>query len=402
MKIMYFISGQDGVAWYRVYQPAKMINRLKLAKIWHNPFDPDKGKTKDKEKNKAIAKWYDYTLDKKGQLKITKLFEEALGDPKKPNFDLIVFQRADINLMFSIAVMIRKIYNIPIVQEIDDYIFTLPGTNPAILAYKDKPIEQVDGDEDPRTVARISLGVFDSYIVSTPFLKKFYENYSPTYICPNSIDLSKRKQIPKKKHKDFRIMFSSSATHVDGARLLFPAIKKFLENYPDATFYAYEPLIRVIPEYKALSKRIKDMHWVRPDKYWRYMNSLSPDVCLAPATDVLFNRAKSNLRLLEYWTSGNNAVIASPVEPYKNTIIHGKNGLLAKETEDWYDQLEYLYKNPDVRERLGKAGYETVKKDFNLEKNARIWTDTFSDIINSYDPDREPPEQYTPNIPTAR
>jgi len=402
IRVLYFISGQDGVAWYRVYQPAKMINKLGLAKIWHNPFDPDRQRLKDKAKIKKIDAWYDYSVDDKGTSKLIKMFEKIMGDPNDCNFDAVVFQRADIATMFTMALGIKDVYKIPVIQEIDDDVFHLPGTNPAIVAYKDKPIEQNDDEEDPLKIARISLGVYDGYIVSTHRLKEFYENFSPTYVCPNSIDLDERKQKKYKKHKGFRIMFSSSASHIDGARFLYPVIEKFLKNHPDATFYAYKPLVSVLKEYNKIKDRTVYMEWVKPNKYWDYIQSFSPDVCLAPLTDVLFNRAKSNLRLLEYWTSGNNAVIASPVENYRNTIVDGWNGLFAKEQDEWYEKLEYLYKHPEERERLGKNGYNTVKKDYNLKTNARIWTDAINDIIRNYDPNREPPDQYTPEYTPVR
>ena len=399
-KIIFKISSQSGVGWYRIHQPVQMINKLGLAKAWHNPFDPRGNKLKSKKKEAKRAEWYSFELDKNGNPRLTNLFEKLLGKPEKPNYDAVIFQRADVASMFSLAMMVRQAYNIPIIQEVDDYVFAIPGTNPAILSYKDRPTEYRTQGEDPLTIARMSLGTFDGYIVSTPFLKNFYENYSPTYVCPNSIDLSKRKQKKKKKHSDFRIMFSSSATHVDGIRFLMPTIDKFLTKYEDATFYLYKGLYGAIKNSikdKPYKKRIKLMDWVHPKDYWNYIQSFSPDVCLAPAADVLFNRAKSNLRLLEYWTAGNNAVIASPVESYKNTIIEGKNGLLAKEENEWFEKIEYLYHNPKIREKLGKGGYETVKKDYNLEKNARKWTDAVQTIIDSYDPDRQPPEQYTPD-----
>ena len=54
-----------------------------------------------------------------------------------------------------------------------------------------------------------------------------------------------------------------------------------------------------------------------------------------------FNRAKSNLRVLEYWTAG-YPVIASPVLPYK-FINDGKDGILAMEKYEWFNALENLF-----------------------------------------------------------
>jgi len=190
-------------------------------------------------------------------------------------------------------------------------------------------------------------------------------------------------------------MFSSSASHTDGLKMLVPVIDRFLTEHQDAIFYHYWSMPPFFAG-KPYKKRIKTMKWARPEKYADYIRSLSPDVCLAPLTDVLFNRAKSNLRLLEYWTSGKNAVIASPVEPYRDTIINGKNGLLAKSSDDWYGALEKLYKNPSLRRKIGKNGYKTVTKKYSLEKNIKYWIYAAKTIIRGYNPDREPPKQYQP------
>jgi glycosyltransferase involved in cell wall biosynthesis len=187
-------------------------------------------------------------------------------------------------------------------------------------------------------------------------------------------------------------MFSSSAGHWDNLELIKSHIIKILDKYPNTTFYQYD-FLPLISEDKKYKGRIKTMKWVHPDKYWKYINSFSPDICLAPLTDSLYNRAKSNLRLLEYWTSGNNLVIASPIGHYKETIVDGKNGLFARNSE-WFDKIEYAIQHPELRERLGKGGRKTVEKDYNLEKNARLWVDAVRSIIKNYKPDKQAPEQY--------
>jgi glycosyltransferase involved in cell wall biosynthesis len=379
-----------------MFKPYQMLKRLGYD-VFMNPHDSDPLPLKDKKLEKERKAWYDFNDNKQGLPIITQKFAEVLGqDPKKPNYDAVIFQRADVLTIYSLAMMVRQTYNIPVIQETDDYVFEIPHTNPAIQSYFDKPTEYRNENQvDPLTVARMSLGSYDGYIVTTPFLKRFYENYSPTYICPNSIDLSEREQLPKEKHDDFRIIFSSSATHTDGLKFLVPVIDRFLTEHEDATFYHYWSMPKFFKG-KPYEKRIKMMKWERPEKYWKYINSISPDVCLAPLTDVMFNRAKSNLRLLEYWTSGNNAVIASPVEPYVNTIKNGKNGFLAKSTDEWYEKLEYLYHNRQKLDKLGKEGYKTVKKHYNLEKNARYWADAVNSIIRGYSPDKQSPKQYQP------
>lgn len=382
LNIFFFVTMQDGTGHYRMSEPARMVNKLGLAKVIMNPFRANKP-------TKEMLKWYDFT-EKDGELVCAKLIENVF---KKNKIDAVVFQRFDTAQTLSLAMAIQKQYGIPVIQENDDYVFDVPPLNPGVMDYHERPVGLFNDTNDPIAMARKSLGVFDAYITTTPFLKNFFDNYSPTYICPNSLDLSRRKPKARKPHKDIRIMFSSSAGHWDNLLMIKEPIRKILEKYPNTTFYQYNFIPNVMAG-TGLEKRVKFMKWVEPDKYWEYINSLAPDICLAPLVDSLYNRAKSNLRLLEYWTAGENLVIASPVGHYKDTIIEGENGLFAG--TDWFEKIEYAIKNPSLRMKLGKNGRKTVETKFNLEKNARLWVDAVKSTIDSYDPDRQVAEQYRP------
>ena len=374
---------QDGTGHYRMYRPAMMIKKLGLADVVVNPFRANKP-----PKNT----WTDLEPKANGKVQAFDALAKVLGNPKNPKIDAVVFQRMDTLPMLSVALGIRKTYNIPIIQENDDYVWDVPNTNPGSLEYRERNIENQADANDPFMVARRSLGVYDSYITTTPFLQEFFGNYSPTYICPNSVDINNRKAKPRKGHKGFRIMFSSSAGHMENLELIKKPITEILKKYPNTTFYQYKHMPQLFKG-TDLEHRVKTMDWREPDKYWQYLESFEPDICLAPLTDRLYNRGKSNLRLLEYWSSGNNAVIASPVGHYKDTIKDGVNGIFAKQGE-WAEKIEYLMENPSVREKIAKGGYETVKKDYNLETNARKWTDAVKSTIDNYDPDKQAPDQY--------
>lgn len=383
-RIFFYTQYFDGTGYYRMHTPAMMIQKLGLAEVVTNPFNAYKPPKET---------WTDLNIGVDGLPKASKFLFKALGDASKPNVDAIIIQRMDTFGMLATAMALRATYNIPVLQENDDYVFDVPNTNPGSLEYHERIQERQGDPNDPITVARRSLGVFDGYITTTPFLKEFFSNYAPTYVCPNSVDVDARVVKPREPHKDIRIMFSSSAGHFDALEMIKEPITYILERYPNTTFYCYK-FMRNLWKGTKLEKRVKLMTWKDPDQYWQHINSYAPDICLAPLRDRLYNRGKSNLRLLEYWTSGPNAVIASPVGHYKETIVDGKNGLFAKHPDDWINKIDYLIKHPEVRQRIARGGYQTVKRDFNLKKNARLWVDAVKDAIANYTPDRLPPEQY--------
>ena len=383
MRIFFWILHQDGVGYYRLAEPARMINKLGLAEVITNPFD-SQGRLKES--------WTDFSLDKDGKPKCIKYLDKVLGNPKKP-IDAIVVQRYDHIVPFSTVLAIKDNFKIPVLQENDDYLWDIPEMNPGVISYHEKKPENQVSPQDAMFLSRKSLGVFDGYIVSTGFLKELYDNYSPSYICPNSVDLSMRKFPAAKPHKEIRIAFSASAGHIENLEMITPVIEEILRRHKNVYFYSYRNMPKPKVE-KSLEKQIRLMDWKPVEKYPAYLASLGIDIALAPLIDRLFNRGKSNLRLLEYWSSGKYAVIASDVGEYSKTIKHGVNGLLAKESDDWLNNIELLIKKPELRKKLGEAGYKTVEKDFNLEKNARLWVKSIKSAIDNYSPDRTPPEQY--------
>ena len=102
------------------------------------------------------------------------------------------------------------------------------------------------------------------------------------------------------------------------------------------------------------------------------------DVSLAPIKNHMFNRMKSQLKVIE---SGfyKKAIIASDLGPYtidlKHCLDHGNyvdgNAMLVGENRnhsDWSKYIEKLVKNPNMAKDMGERLYETVKDKYDLNK----------------------------------
>ena len=84
------------------------------------------------------------------------------------------------------------------------------------------------------------------------------------------------------------------------------------------------------------------------------------DINLAPLElNNLFTESKSELKyfepaLLELPT------VASDIAPFRVGITHGVTGFLCKNDQDWYQSLERLVLDADLRARIGKAARADV------------------------------------------
>jgi glycosyltransferase involved in cell wall biosynthesis len=116
--------------------------------------------------------------------------------------------------------------------------------------------------------------------------------------------------------------------------------------------------------------------WTRP--ITTYAKNYSKfDVSLAPIKDTMFNRMKSQLKVIEAGFY-KKAIIASDIGPYTIDIVHALdkgnftdgNGLLVdkgRNNGDWAKYMKKLIKNPSWAEDLGERLYETVNGTYDLK-----------------------------------
>jgi glycosyltransferase involved in cell wall biosynthesis len=113
------------------------------------------------------------------------------------------------------------------------------------------------------------------------------------------------------------------------------------------------------------------------------------DISLAPIKNHIFNRVKSQLKVIEAGFY-KKALIASKVGPYTIDLTHclkdgnfvDGNALLVDESRnhsDWNKYIKKLVQNPNMIEDMGNRLYETVKDTYHLKvvtKNRAEWYKT--------------------------
>ena len=141
--------------------------------------------------------------------------------------------------------------------------------------------------------------------------------------------------------------------------------KKFLMEFKDGEYQSGNdlPYVRV---------------WTKPVNTYA-MNYSKFDISLAPIKNHIFNRMKSQLKVIEAGFY-KKALIASEVGPYTIDLVHClKNGefneegnaILIPESRnhsDWSKSIKKLVQNPHMIKELGERLYNTVKDKYDLNK----------------------------------
>jgi glycosyltransferase involved in cell wall biosynthesis len=115
------------------------------------------------------------------------------------------------------------------------------------------------------------------------------------------------------------------------------------------------------------------------------------DISLAPIKNHIFNRVKSQLKVIEAGFY-KKAIIASEVGPYtidlKHSIKFGKfvdgNALLVKEERnhsDWAKHIKTLAYNPNMVIDLGERLYESVKDKYDLRNVTKTRAEWYKSLI---------------------
>lgn len=268
-----------------------------------------------------------------------------------------------------------------LVTEVDDWIFDIPAYNVASNPYK-------PGSEKEE-LANEQLTLSDAIVVSTSFLKENLQTMypeKPIYVIPNSIDFdiwdnvkSDGKMEPKKEGV-VRIGYSGCANHSGDMEIVKPVLLALLDEFPNLEFIIAQDLgtFRDInhPRLKVLNR------WVSIIDYPAMVKGWDLDIGIAPLRDNQFNRAKSNLRWLEY-SAMKIPTVASNVRPFTESVQHRQDGFLCTDKQSWYAALKLLITEPNLRQTIGSNAYATVNDKFNMTKIADKYAATLREIRNA-------------------
>lgn len=226
--------------------------------------------------------------------------------------------------------------------------------------------------------------------VSTPYLKSLYDKYNKNVVVvPNAIDFEVWHKVEPVDDGLVRIGLFGSNSHYKDWREAIDAVKRILDEYPNARFFFNGWLVMEEGKEGAAIYEMK-RHFKFPDyfekmgllehpqceifepteiqDYPKWLMDKRIDIGLAPLLDTKFNESKSNLKYIEFGAMGVSGVYAD-LEPYSD-VEHGKTGLKASKPIDYYTQLKKLVESKELRKSIGDAAHEDVKARYDAGKVA--------------------------------
>lgn len=368
MKI-HFIAGSDRFydpcTFYRVTQPCHWINRLKLATAsWSGMGVPD---LDTDEAGKADVVVYQrptgHAIDEKGG-NITR-------------YDAMITHMRNLKKMGKL-----------IVVEHDDDIFSLSSSKASRRSYWG----------DPKVIAGARTMIEEAHLVTvtTDYFKKEWSHLNKNIeVLPNCVKFhggddheyaklpgSEEPTIDKvqKYFKDknpidlIKIGFIGSKSHDIDLKFIYAPLRTILKKWAGTVkviFFGLKPVDNDLANHPYVEWSAQT---VPPSQFRKAIFGFL-DIGLVPLRNIPLNRAKSNLKWLDYSLAG-TATICSDVGSYKE-LIHGVEVLKFYDYESCIEQIEELIKNPNMRKDLVMSSLKKIDRNFTIEKQAQKWVETY-------------------------
>lgn len=375
-KILMWVADNAGCGFSRIQLPAKYLNKFYSEKFevetsqimdpskWATPIDNEKG---------LYKKNYQLTVH-----------QRQYGAPNLQNFRFL-----------------KNTLKIPCIYEIDDFLHGVHPLSSAYQAYnKNKHKERFDSID-------CYLREASAITVTTDYLKKLYSIYNKNiYVLPNYLDFEeiyteeiwKLREEHRQKHEannEVWVGWAGSNTHLPDLKMAMDGVKEILNQFPnvklvlggwDGYFKDKDGKIHypeLNPWKDVPENRKVIIPWAQNMKDYPKM-LCHFDIGIAPLEDNNFNRAKSDIKYKEYSACG-VPIVASDVEPYKNSIKDGETGFLVKSkgsiTANWIKKIKRLIENRELRLQMSENVVKEAKENFDIRKNINKWEEVYNEVI---------------------
>ena len=314
----------------------------------------------------------------------------------------VILSRCSDSDLFQVIRAYCNREDITLIFDLDDCFHEIHPENPAYAFY------------DPETeFGRTNIQNMESHlqkadgvIFSTRELKAYYDYLTPySHILPNGLDLdmslrnwddpdkvawktAAESQGCRVQEDTVVLGWMGSITHINDLKTIGPAVKQVLTQNPQALLGMYCDV--ELAMHCCLTEwqlPMDSFFLIPPTSFDYYPEKIgSFDIGLSPLENTVFNRCKSDLRLLEFGAQG-VPYVASKVAPYWRFHLQsqGMGGFIATSTQEWVEYINLLIRKKEERRIRGATLKSYVYNHCSVRNSASTLVYTLKTIReNSY------------------
>jgi tetratricopeptide (TPR) repeat protein len=238
----------------------------------------------------------------------------------------------------------RKRARRPTVFEINDDVQAVQASN-ALAAFFSQP-------ENLRLFRRLAL-TCDAVQYSVEELERLYGALNPRgRVFHNQLVAPPALRAPS--GRSVKLGWGGSAGHFEDMAAVAPTLIDFVRAHAEVTLWLMcsERIWRLFDALPADRKHLTPVGSI--DDYYAFVAQL--DIGIAPNRDAGFNRARSDVKFLEYAGYGAVAVVQR-LTPYLASVKDGENGFLFGTHDELRQVLTRLVQDPALRENVRQNAY---------------------------------------------
>ncbi|MBS0263211.1 MAG: glycosyltransferase [Planctomycetes bacterium] len=225
------------------------------------------------------------------------------------------------------------------VVEANDHYFALPAGH---------YLSQTWNDREQQQWFIQTLRQADGVQTSVPALARLWQNHTtrPMAIFRNRLD--DVSDLPARPDRPLTIGWGGSAGHLADWHSLSALLQRWLDRHPEIHLAVMTH--ESARAYFSLPPARYHFETFGPfADYLRFLDRL--DIGFAPLLPTAFNRCRSDVKFLEYASRGVVGIFPE-LEPYRDSVIQGQTGLLYRDDEELFRQLDRLAADEDLRRQL--------------------------------------------------
>jgi glycosyltransferase involved in cell wall biosynthesis/2-polyprenyl-3-methyl-5-hydroxy-6-metoxy-1,4-benzoquinol methylase len=294
-----------------------------------------------------------------------------------PEYDLVILHRVPRSEFIDAIVQSARSHQKIVVFDVDDLVFDSDVLGHIDALQYMEPAQRALY-EDGVVRYRGTLELCDAAIVSTDYLVQAVSKFGkPAWVHRNALnfellEISERafRARPRASDKVVIGYASGTRTHNRDFREVEPALERILETYPQTEVWILGYL-DLADRWSRWAPRVKRVPFVP----WRELphRLAQLDINLAPLEmGNPFCLAKSELKYIEAAAVG-VPTVSSAMGSFEVAIRSGDNGVLVKQSEEWFAALEQLVRHPTLREAMGaRARADTLRRYHPATRGAEL------------------------------
>ena len=254
----------------------------------------------------------------------------------------------------------------------DDLVIDTKYTDQIPFLDRMQPEERQAYDQNVRNMGEL-LSLCDAAVTTTAALAEELKQYVPEVLinrnCASDEMLLLSEAVLKEKQKKNEAdgtakkvrlgYFSGSATHLDDIEMIVPVLKQLLGKNPNLELLIVG-ILELPVELKLFASQIQMEGFVDYQKLPERIASV--DINLAPLTDTIFNRAKSENKWVEA-ALVQTVTAASNLGAFAEMVQDGEDGVLCRDEAEWLEKLQWLIDDEPARKAIAGRAYGRCSRE---------------------------------------